>query len=624
MLKWKKAARVFAAMLALMLMMQAACIAETAAVHVSSAEQVADGVILYANLVDAYGFSSGEEGTFAAENYSVQIDGGAPMAADAVMPIKESGRGTHYVICVDISASIKKDQMPNIISGLSDFVLNVLSDYPENDRVSLFSFGDAVTQLQDASMNAAEVANSIKSLTRKDQNTHLYEAIFAAVSKAREVKPDLPANCVMILITDGTDDPIVGQYNETNTRHLVEESQVPIYTIAIRQNGDQPLNNLQEFSQISGGYLRLTESTNVGAELANVRELAESTLLVHLPLRNDGSAGIARMQTYLLTLNRNGAAIQDSMPLKFQVDWSALPTPVPTQAPTPVPMATASPTPLPPSASPAAPATPGPTFPPTTPEPTVPATAEPTKAPGPAWLNQIKVMLSQGNAWILYVAAFLLIALIVLVVLLIVNCSRGAKNRSMIHDTVNSMRRMEDDPEARTVRGEYDDYGSDGGTIRSTAMPAGGYGADGGTIRVGGMPAGGYGSNDGYGSGTIRMDDPMADLESSGTIRLDSYDAGVQLMIEEQCQGAVQTHTVFVERELMVGRRESCGFHVSDGTVSGEHLMIRREEDGLYVQDLNSQNGTKINGERIRTVCRLHSGDTVLIGRTTLRIHFDE
>ncbi len=51
--------------------------------------------------------------------------------------------------------------------------------------------------------------------------------------------------------------------------------------------------------------------------------------------------------------------------------------------------------------------------------------------------------------------------------------------------------------------------------------------------------------------------------------------------------------------------------------VSRRHALIHREEDGYYITDLNSTNGTRINGRRLlpNTPCRLSSGDIVRLGR---------
>ena len=53
--------------------------------------------------------------------------------------------------------------------------------------------------------------------------------------------------------------------------------------------------------------------------------------------------------------------------------------------------------------------------------------------------------------------------------------------------------------------------------------------------------------------------------------------------------------------ELVVGRRESCDIVLRFANVSGKHCQLNLENGYWYVQDLNSQNGVKVNGIRVTT-----------------------
>jgi adenylate cyclase len=50
---------------------------------------------------------------------------------------------------------------------------------------------------------------------------------------------------------------------------------------------------------------------------------------------------------------------------------------------------------------------------------------------------------------------------------------------------------------------------------------------------------------------------------------------------------------------LTVGRRESCDIVLRFSNVSGQHCQLTLENGYWFVQDNNSQNGTKVNGSRI-------------------------
>lgn len=67
--------------------------------------------------------------------------------------------------------------------------------------------------------------------------------------------------------------------------------------------------------------------------------------------------------------------------------------------------------------------------------------------------------------------------------------------------------------------------------------------------------------------------------------------------------------------ELLVGRDESCGLLVDDASVSRRHAAIRRQGDALTVVDLESRNGTTVNGRRITGSRALRPGDELRFGR---------
>jgi hypothetical protein len=53
----------------------------------------------------------------------------------------------------------------------------------------------------------------------------------------------------------------------------------------------------------------------------------------------------------------------------------------------------------------------------------------------------------------------------------------------------------------------------------------------------------------------------------------------------------------------------------SDGTVSGRHAIVERQENGWTIRDLHSSNGTYVNGQRLDGPRLLRPGDLVTLGK---------
>ena len=73
------------------------------------------------------------------------------------------------------------------------------------------------------------------------------------------------------------------------------------------------------------------------------------------------------------------------------------------------------------------------------------------------------------------------------------------------------------------------------------------------------------------------------------------------------------------DEETMIGRNPTTDITLLDEGISREHVVILLdEESGVYtVEDLQSTNGTKVNGKRVRSA-PLSSGDIVELGQTRL------
>ena len=90
-------------------------------------------------------------------------------------------------------------------------------------------------------------------------------------------------------------------------------------------------------------------------------------------------------------------------------------------------------------------------------------------------------------------------------------------------------------------------------------------------------------------------------------------------------EGAEKVRTFDLdEKTVFIGRSKCSDIQVKDFTVSRKHLKILREGKIFLIEDLNSTNGTYVNGDRIEPgqAVPVDENDTVTIGKTFL--HFGE
>lgn len=72
--------------------------------------------------------------------------------------------------------------------------------------------------------------------------------------------------------------------------------------------------------------------------------------------------------------------------------------------------------------------------------------------------------------------------------------------------------------------------------------------------------------------------------------------------------------------ETLLGRSPYCSIVLTDPLISRQHATFHVTGSGISIGDLNSRNGTRVNGQRLRGTRELRPGDTVEIGNQRFEI----
>lgn len=71
---------------------------------------------------------------------------------------------------------------------------------------------------------------------------------------------------------------------------------------------------------------------------------------------------------------------------------------------------------------------------------------------------------------------------------------------------------------------------------------------------------------------------------------------------------------------VLIGRNPECALVLDDEFASGRHARIIRAEDGWYVEDLGSTNGTFVGQYRVGDPVPVETGTAIRIGRTVIEL----
>jgi pSer/pThr/pTyr-binding forkhead associated (FHA) protein len=85
--------------------------------------------------------------------------------------------------------------------------------------------------------------------------------------------------------------------------------------------------------------------------------------------------------------------------------------------------------------------------------------------------------------------------------------------------------------------------------------------------------------------------------------------------------GAIVKRWELSKEPVSIGRDDSAEVVLDDESLSRRHFMVFRDKEGYAIQDLDSQNGTWVDGKRTHTT-KLKHHDCIVAGRTVFL--FDE
>jgi pSer/pThr/pTyr-binding forkhead associated (FHA) protein len=72
-----------------------------------------------------------------------------------------------------------------------------------------------------------------------------------------------------------------------------------------------------------------------------------------------------------------------------------------------------------------------------------------------------------------------------------------------------------------------------------------------------------------------------------------------------------------LDGETTIGRSPDCGIFLDDVTVSRKHAVLRERDNGFFIEDQGSLNGTFVNRKRVESA-QLEDGDELQIGKYRL------
>lgn len=166
------------------------------------------------------------------------------------VPFAQTGEPIYYYLLLDVSNSMPEAYFDKIKQSIQSFE----STLEENDRMLLYTFGEAVELKLDENHTPADTQTVLASIDNTDNKTLLFEAVSQAADRADQVPAAVCKRRVLVVISDG-EDFTVGKTGAQEAQDNLAGKGIPVYAFAIEDTARENINNFGTFSRNSGGQM---------------------------------------------------------------------------------------------------------------------------------------------------------------------------------------------------------------------------------------------------------------------------------------------------------------------------------------------------------------------------------
>lgn len=215
---------------------------------------------------------------YPAESYEVRADALAPVAPESAMSFSHSGEGVSYIVAVDVSGSVTKQEAKDIKQALHDFVSRLGS----SDYVKLITIGSEIDVVLDYTSDRGALNAAIDSkIHRHDPKTYLYQGLIRAMDSAATQMIGGPRRSVMIVFTDGGDDSD-GVWTADDVVRKMDTLRLPVYAVALKGSAKANPSAVNRLCEDTGGALYKEEDLGVAGALERIRAAVMNSVVLTL------------------------------------------------------------------------------------------------------------------------------------------------------------------------------------------------------------------------------------------------------------------------------------------------------------------------------------------------------
>lgn len=192
--------------------------------------------------------------------------------ADKLIQWKETEYGIHYYVLLDTSASVKE-----YFEELTDAINELVMKMEEHDTLTIYTVGneqDTLTPvISEATVkDSVQIKEILDTLSANDERTYLNNAIAGLVKEIQKKNKssieDFDGRDIILILSDGANDSNTGKTSE-EVKNLLKDSNIPVYAFMNKNVQSTNGNALEGISASSGGGSIYVENNDFSHSVNN-------------------------------------------------------------------------------------------------------------------------------------------------------------------------------------------------------------------------------------------------------------------------------------------------------------------------------------------------------------------
>lgn len=191
--------------------------------------------------------------------------------------LSETGQPVKTLIMLDNSKSVQKASRKHITKLLKEIIAGRM----DNEQVAIAVFNKGLKYLADYTSDEAVLSKALDEITYQKTNTYLTDVLYELLAE-KYVQNEENLFYRIIVISDGVDNKEFG-YTKDELEDLLKEHPVPIYTVGLenaKKSNQEQLKNMFALSRLTGADNFLLNHTQVLPKV--IKSLSEDRDIIRL------------------------------------------------------------------------------------------------------------------------------------------------------------------------------------------------------------------------------------------------------------------------------------------------------------------------------------------------------